>query len=104
MGAPPRSTAERGRDVCAPLDQFPQVSTLSSVELRILPARRTGTAVWRSSTSNQPADDSPAVVTTELLHGVAPVSDPEAGYDHLWSRLWSTALSGDAVSAIRAVQ
>jgi transcriptional regulator with XRE-family HTH domain len=88
----------------AQLDRLVSAATLSTVQLRILPARRVGAASWHSFVYREAAEDNRSAVTTELVHGGGSVTDPDlvALYTELWSQMWSAAAVGDdAVELIR---
>jgi transcriptional regulator with XRE-family HTH domain len=84
-------------------DRLLSLATLPTVEIAVLPNRRTGTPAWHSFIIFQAADES-SFVTTELVHGGQEITDPNAvrRYVTLWDRLWKAAATGDeAVDLIR---
>lgn len=89
----------------AQLDRLVSLSTLSTVELRVLPARREGAHEWHAFVYHEPADpEQPPMVVGELLHGEfgALREDDVKRYLGLWDALWAEAASGDAaVEVIR---
>ncbi len=92
--------------MAAQLDRIASVATLSGVQVGILPARRTGVAVWHPFTITEPDDGDPTFVSMELLHGGPKLEDPArvTEYTALWERLWAAAVTGDdAVALIREV-
>lgn len=85
-------------------DRLLSLATLPTVEIAILPNRRTGTPAWHSFIIFQAADES-SFVTAELVHGGQEITDPNAvrPYMALWDRLWKAAATGDeAVDHIRS--
>jgi transcriptional regulator with XRE-family HTH domain len=95
---------EPGPDVMdAQRDRLLSLATLPSVEIAVLPARRTGTPAWHGFIEFQDGDGS-SVVTTELVHGGQEITEPDAvrRYTTLWDRLWEAAATGaDATDLIR---
>ncbi|MBV9312935.1 MAG: helix-turn-helix transcriptional regulator [Pseudonocardia sp.] len=90
----------------AQLDRLVSLSTLSTVEPRVLPLGRVGTPPWHDFIYRQPADeeDQP-YVTGELLHGEFTASRPDSvqRYTQLWDQLWRASEPvSDAVEAVRA--
>jgi transcriptional regulator with XRE-family HTH domain len=89
--------------MAAQRDRLLSLATLPTVEIAILPIRRTGTPAWHSFIVFQERDES-SFVTTELVHGGQEISDRDAvrRYVTLWDRLWNAAATGDeAVDLIR---
>jgi transcriptional regulator with XRE-family HTH domain len=84
-------------------DRLLSLATLPSVEIAVLPARRTGTPAWHGFIQFQDGDGS-SCVTTELVHGGQEITEPDAvrRYVALWDRLWKAAATGsDATDLIR---
>lgn len=87
----------------AQLDRLLSLATLATVDVRILPMRRSAVPTWHSFTYFEPADQgADAYVTTELLHGDQVVVEPAAvqAYDEQWKLLWAEATTGDASTAL----
>ncbi|MGI5131561.1 helix-turn-helix domain-containing protein [Pseudonocardia sp. CA-107938] len=90
----------------AQLDRIVSVATLETVEVRVLPSKRTGTPGWHSFAMFTAADDGAVFVTTELLHGGQELHDRDVVglYERLWTSLWESALSErDSVELIRGL-
>lgn len=70
---------------------------LDVVRIGILPAGYAGAVPWHNFRIAHPADGSPAIVTTELIHGGQEIADPESVglYEALFERMWAAAVTGD---------
>ncbi len=86
-------------------DHLTSLATLESVDIAILPSIARVATAWHNFVWRQPADGSPAYVTTELVHGAQEITDEASvsAYEELWKRLREVAVVGqDAIDLIRA--
>jgi hypothetical protein len=92
--------------MAAQYDRIMQVSTLSNVEIDIIPLGRPVSALpWCDvNLYDDLADDEPPIIDVELPHAEVWVTDPidVTVYVELVRRLWDSSLTGDAARALLA--